>query len=287
MAVLTEARGTECAADAPAPSVRDRILDQAQALFAEHGYAATATRAIAQGAGVNLAQLHYYFGAKRDLFKAAYLRGAARVTEARSRALEQARAEYPDGDIPLERLVRAFVEPFLLNTATPEGRATMAMHARLHTEPEDIGREVLAQVKEESKEVFFEASLFDMINALSSALSKVQTKKQYEVKAEEYTVEGKIHSILHLLLERPSVSLLEMFQSASSKKEMIVTFVAILELIRLKEIVAVQRRQFEDIEIMRNAANEQPPQATQAGAVLEQAPQQGADTTVDNDHAQG
>ena len=67
--------------------MRDRILDVAQELFAEHGYSAASTRAIAQAAGVNLAQLHYHFGAKRDLFKAAYLRGAVQVTEARSRAL--------------------------------------------------------------------------------------------------------------------------------------------------------------------------------------------------------
>lgn len=141
----------------PAPSVRDRILDEAQKLFAEGGYAGTSTRAIAQAAGVNLAQLHYYFGAKRDLFKAAYLRGAARVTDARSRALAQARAEHPSGDIPLERLVRAFVEPFMLNTATPEGRATMAMHARLHTEPDDIGKEVLSQVYDETTLAYTDA----------------------------------------------------------------------------------------------------------------------------------
>ena len=137
--------------------VRDRILDEAQALFAEHGYTATSTRAIAQAAGVNLAQLHYYFGAKRDLYKAAYLRGAARVTEARRRALEAARAEHPAGDVPLQRLVRAFVEPVLLNSATPEGSATMRMHARLPNEPDDIVREVLSQVYDETTLMYVEA----------------------------------------------------------------------------------------------------------------------------------
>ena len=36
---------------------------------------------------------------------------------------------------------------------------------------------------------------------------------------------------------------------------MVVTFLAILELIRLKEIKAVQKRSFEDIEILRNTSN--------------------------------
>jgi AcrR family transcriptional regulator len=132
------------------PSVRDRILDVAQELFAEHGYSAASTRAIAQAAGVNLAQLHYHFGAKRDLFKAAYLRGAVQVTEARSRALAEARAHQGDRPIPLEALVRSFVTPFMLNGQTPEGRATMRMHARLHTEPDDISKDVLSTVYDET-----------------------------------------------------------------------------------------------------------------------------------------
>ncbi|MDB5372683.1 MAG: TetR/AcrR family transcriptional regulator [Belnapia sp.] len=132
------------------PSVRDRILDMAQSLFAEHGYSAASTRAIAQGAGVNLAQLHYHFGAKRDLFKAAYMRGAVQVTETRSKALADARVRFAGQPIPLEALVRSFVTPFMLNGQTPEGRATMRMHARLHTEPDDISKEVLSTVYDET-----------------------------------------------------------------------------------------------------------------------------------------
>ncbi len=131
-------------------SVRERILATAQAVFAEQGYAGAGTRAIAQAAGVNLALLHYHFGAKRDLFKAAYQRGAQKVTEARTRALAEARARWPDGDIPLEALVHAFVAPFMLNGQTEEGRATMRMHARLHTEPGQLGEEVLSTVYDET-----------------------------------------------------------------------------------------------------------------------------------------
>jgi AcrR family transcriptional regulator len=141
----TRPAGTEAVA-----SVRDRILDVAQELFAELGYAAASTRAIAQAAGVNLAQLHYHFGAKRDLFKAAYLRGAIQVTEARSKALTEARAAHGGGPIPLEELVRSFVTPFMLAGKTAEGRASMRMHARLHTEPDDISKEVLSSVYDET-----------------------------------------------------------------------------------------------------------------------------------------
>jgi AcrR family transcriptional regulator len=137
--------------------LRARILSVAQDLFAEHGYAGASTRAIAQGAGVNLAQLHYHFGAKRDLFKAAYLRGAERVTAGRAEALAAARARWPGGDIPLDVLVHAFVAPLMLGGRTPEGRATMRMHARLHTEPEGLGEEVLTLVYDSTTLAYLEA----------------------------------------------------------------------------------------------------------------------------------
>ena len=133
-----------------AQSTRDRILDMAQELFAAHGFSGTSTRAIAQTAGVNLAQLHYHFGAKRDLFRAAYRRGAEQVTETRARALAEARATHGDAPIPLEILVRSFVTPFMLAGKTAEGRASMRMHARLHTEPDDISKEVLSSVYDET-----------------------------------------------------------------------------------------------------------------------------------------
>ena len=144
-------------AEAVPSATRDRILDVAQALFAEHGFTATSTRAIAEGARVNLAQLHYHFGAKRDLFRAAYLRGAAQVTEARHRSLAELRERHGDAPAPLEALVRSFVTPFMLNGETPEGRATMRMHARLHTEPGDISREVLSLVYDETTLAYVEA----------------------------------------------------------------------------------------------------------------------------------
>lgn len=140
-----------------AEGVRERILAVAQELFAENGYAATGTRAIAQAAGVNLALIHYHFGSKRDLYQAAYRRGAVTVTEARTRALAEAQESWPGGDVPLAVLVHAFVAPFLLNALTDEGRATMRMHARLHTEPEDLGEAVLHAVYDETTLAYVDA----------------------------------------------------------------------------------------------------------------------------------
>lgn len=48
-----------------------RILAEARRSFSENGYAATTLRGVASAAGVDVALVPYYFGAKRDLFTAA------------------------------------------------------------------------------------------------------------------------------------------------------------------------------------------------------------------------
>lgn len=116
---------------------------------------------------------------------------------------------------------------------------------------EDLAREI----KDDAKEVYFEASLFDLINAFTSAIRKFKEETVYQVNKEEFTVEQKIHEILHLLLEKENIMLTELFGKAGSKVEVIVTFMSILELIRLREILVMQKRVFGDIEVMRNRNN--------------------------------
>jgi len=118
-----------------------------------------------------------------------------------------------------------------------------------------VDEEEQEKIKKEAQEVYFEANLFDLINAFSDALKKVPEEILHEIIKEEYTVEEKIHGILHALLDQSSLKLNEIFANAKSKVEAIVTFLAILELIRLKEIKAVQKRVFGEIEILRNKDN--------------------------------
>jgi segregation and condensation protein A len=104
-------------------------------------------------------------------------------------------------------------------------------------------------------EVYFEASLFDLISAFSKALEGVPKELFYEVIKDEFTVEEKVHQILHLMLIETSVSISGLFSKAKNKMELIVIFLALLELIRLKEIVARQKEIFGEIEISRNKNN--------------------------------
>ena len=58
---------------------------------------------------------------------------------------------------------------------------------------------------------------------------------------------------MRVLSERPSVRFSELFEGVTSRSEVVVTFLALLELIRLKQLTAVQREPFGEIEICRAA----------------------------------
>lgn len=55
---------------AESPEVRGQLLAAARSLFAQHGYAAVSTRAVAEAAGANPAMIHYYFRNKQGLYEA-------------------------------------------------------------------------------------------------------------------------------------------------------------------------------------------------------------------------
>ncbi|MEW6101624.1 MAG: segregation/condensation protein A [Candidatus Omnitrophota bacterium] len=108
---------------------------------------------------------------------------------------------------------------------------------------------------EGEQEVYFEASIFYLISAFTQALKDIPKEVFYEVIKDEFTIEEKVHEILHLLLVVPSVKLSELFGKAKHKIEVIVIFLSILELIRMKEVIAWQPELFAEIEISRNKQN--------------------------------
>jgi AcrR family transcriptional regulator len=90
-------------------ATRERILDAAERLFAEYGFAGTSHRQITAEAGVNLAAVNYHFGSKEELFLHVVQRRLAPVNERRLEMLEE--AEQRAGGARLEDVARAFVEP--------------------------------------------------------------------------------------------------------------------------------------------------------------------------------
>jgi AcrR family transcriptional regulator len=108
---------------------KDKILDTAERLFGEQGYAATSLRHIIAEAGVNLAAIHYHFGSKEDLLDELIIRKVGPVNAERLRRL----ADLETAGAPsVEAILRAFLEPMVC--VAQKSRSFAKVMGRVHAE---------------------------------------------------------------------------------------------------------------------------------------------------------
>jgi AcrR family transcriptional regulator len=111
---------------------QDKILDTAERLFGDQGYAGTSLRQIIAEAGVNLAAIHYHFGSKEELLDRLVTRKAGPSNDERLALLDRYEAEAGSAPIPVEKLLKAFLEaPMQRVKSNPEFAKLMG---RLYTE---------------------------------------------------------------------------------------------------------------------------------------------------------
>ena len=97
-----------------------------------------------------------------------------------------------------------------------------------------------------------EVSIFDLINAFQKVLKRVnKTEDLREIFEENFTVSDKIEFVLRMISNGVALKFSELFANAASRTEIVVTFLALLELIRLKQIAVAQSEQFGEIELKR------------------------------------
>ncbi|MEW6336851.1 MAG: TetR family transcriptional regulator [Acidobacteriota bacterium] len=119
-----------------ARATRDRLLDSAERLFAQHGLAATSVREITAEAGANLAAVNYHFGGKHQLYVESFRRRLGVLREQRIATITET-LRRTRGARALETLLRAFAESFLDPLLVAEGgRCLMRMIQREMLDPE-------------------------------------------------------------------------------------------------------------------------------------------------------
>tara|TARA_R110002073_G_scaffold63490_3_gene158981 strand:- start:5848 stop:6495 length:648 start_codon:yes stop_codon:yes gene_type:complete len=140
-------------------STQDCLLNAAEALFAEKGYAATSLRSIAARADVNLAATHYHFGSKEGLLAAIVERRVAPINQARLAALDVLEAE---GNFTVESILQAFLQP-LIHSEEIEYLPTII--GRIDSEPHAVMKPLLEKQFGEMARRF--------LNAISVALPDI------------------------------------------------------------------------------------------------------------------
>ncbi len=118
---------------------------------------------------------------------------------------------------------------------------------------EGVFPRMVASPEENAERPLGEVSVFDLINAFNRILKRIETKKEdlREIFEENFTVSDKIDLILKIAVPGVALRFTELFTDAASRGEVVITFLALLELIRLKQLRCTQSEAFGEIEVLR------------------------------------
>ncbi len=149
-----------------------------------------------------------------------------------------------EGEDPRWELIRQLVEYKKFKDAA--GRLQ-----EMEATQENVYRRTAPKLEFEAPAQRMQVSIFDLVNAVNVILKRFVTADTRDIFEDKWTVSEKIETIVNLIRERVGVGVKfsELFAAATSRTEVVVTFLAMLELIRLKQIVIAQPEAFSEIEI--------------------------------------
>jgi AcrR family transcriptional regulator len=156
--------------------LKETILDAAEGLFARHGFYGVTTRQVAAEAGVDTALIHYYFGAKRELFDAVFVRRAEILNQAREASMDaylaESGPESQGGGMTVEGVIEAFIEPLLRisQEGGPGWKSYFALVAQVNNTPA-WGGETMAR--------FFDPVVHRLVETLKTVRPQAEYRDLY------------------------------------------------------------------------------------------------------------
>jgi segregation and condensation protein A len=104
-----------------------------------------------------------------------------------------------------------------------------------------------------------EVGMFDLIRALQKVLERTRKTENREIFEEHFSVSDKINFVMAAISPGQDLRFEDFFAESASRTEIVVTFLALLELIRMKQLTVRQEGQFEEIWIARPSSCIVPP----------------------------
>lgn len=92
-----------------------------------------------------------------------------------------------------------------------------------------------------------EVPFFELLRVLRNVIEKAEAPSSYEVPLEEVKLESKVEEILEVLASKGKVLFEELFTNQTHRIEVIVTFMAILELVKMRKALVKQKKIFDRI----------------------------------------
>ena len=175
-----------------------------------------------------------------------YLLMASTLLYIKSKVLLPASSEEEEaeGEDPRTELVRRLLEYQKYKEAAAE------LEKRPMLDRDVFLRSTSMEIEDTGEEGRVEVSLFELVEAFRKILERVKKEEFHEVILDRLTVEEKIQEILSLLQrEKRSISFHLLFPEQASRRVIIITFLAILELVKMKLMRIFQVAPFETIRL--------------------------------------
>jgi segregation and condensation protein A len=173
---------------------------------------------------------------------------AANLIYLKSRSLlpvdQQPPEEDAEEDDPRWELIRQLIEYKKFKEAAAQ------LHLRELEQERIFAREEGSSPPAEGLLRLGEVGIFQLINAFQNVIKRVEARQDLqEIPGERFSVSEKIDTILQRVEAGGRIRFSDLFGAIVSRLEVVVTFIALLELIRLKQVRAIQKNIFDEIEI--------------------------------------
>lgn len=174
---------------------------------------------------------------------------AATLVQIKSRMLlpaDETALDEEDGPDPREELIRRLLEYKQYKDAAGQldnrERLWREVYPREQTPPTPV---------KASEMLLDDLTLFDLVDALHEVMVRTPDKRLLEIVPENLTVKDRMNAIIELLEGKESVTFAALFEGQFHRLFIIVTFLALLELIRLRLVRVFQTETFGPILVMR------------------------------------
>ena len=166
--------------------------------------------------------------------------------------IEGGEAGEEEGQDPRAELVRKLIEYQRFKEAADELWARQLLDRDVFVrEPAREAIQEAAAATGTPTQTFAEVGIFELLEAFKTVMERANITNWHEVTVERVTIMDRINHVLSLLREVPTLAFEQLFTEVTDRITIITTFLALLELIRLKVIRIQQEKQFAPIHLVR------------------------------------
>lgn len=162
---------------------------------------------------------------------------ASTLAHIKSRMLLPSHGDDEDEEDPRLEIVRPLAEYLQIKSAAEQLASRNMLGDQIFTRRTNLKEYV------DGEQELMQVGLFELIDAFQRILQKVSKEHTVDLSTDKVSVKDRMNTIIDILEDKGSVSFLELFSEEPEKFDIIITFLALLELMKLNLIRAAQSAQ--------------------------------------------